>query len=618
MLKNISDFQTKMTDLKAFYAQRNINMLAWRDCYFMRQEPIFLDKNGKYLKAEPDEQRLVLPIAYNLVESFRELLLAKSPSISVPIPSMGGDAFKLADKNEKILLSFWESANVYERLRDAMWHALVDGWGVLQMVWNADNDSCPVEVLHHDPANVYAMPDSSGVGWQYIFHTYTRLVGSIREEWTGIADGRSKLGRTVKAAMERLEFDKLKDTDSVSFSDYWDAKDNAVAISYTPRLLNGNVGEEFSTFIKEPTPHGYGCLPWYVILPCRLPFKNVGERLGVSIMYPLTEIIRYKDVAISQKATMATRYADPPLVTYSEMGEDIDYIRGQAGAHIRMKPGERAEYLIHPGTAPSADVLMQQVDEYIETAGLPRVLQGLYMGSASGVAMSLLRNPTLMRIAFKQKEVEKVLECLNADALRLFEKKLFKTIRLWGLTVNNKQFDVEFTGKDVGGYYRNSVKLSASLPSDDASTVNMLVSLITSGVLSAKTSRDVAQQTLHELVPQSLIDEEQNILIEKALADPGIIQSIAMELAKQNNLQYLQPKQTENPMGGYGEKVPGMPAQTLPSQVPGYPTGNTKPNAAMQLQELAQSSPQMQAGISPSEIPTPVGRSANVGNLTAK
>jgi hypothetical protein len=414
-----------------------------------------------------------------------------------------------------------------------------------------------------------------------------------------------------------MNFDKLKDTDEVTFFDYWTSKENAVGISYAVKNTHGE-SEEVAVFIKEPTAHGYGCLPWYIMLPCRLPFKNVGERLGVSIIYPLMEIIRYKDVAISQKATMATRYADPPLVTYSEMGEDLDYVRGQSGAHIRMKPTEKAEYLVHPGTPPSTDTLMQQVDEYIETAGLPRVLQGLYTGAASGVAMSLLRNPTLMRVAFKQKEVEKVLENLNADALRLFEKKLFKTIRLWGIMANSKQFDVEFTGKDVGGYYRNSVKLSASLPSDDAATVNMLVSLITSGVLSAKTSRDVAQQTLHELVPQSLIDEEQNILIEKALADPGIVQSIAMELAKQNNLVYLQANQPENPMGGYGEKVPGMPAQTLASQTPGYPTGNTKPDAAMQLQELMQSTPQVQAGMSAAEMPTPVGRSANVGNLTAK
>ena len=615
-IKDLADFQRKLDKQKDFYAQRNENFLAWRASYFMEPESVFLDKKGNYRPPEPDEQRVVLPIAYNLVESFRELLLAKSPSISVPQSSIKGESLEQADNNEKVLLAVWERADVYERLRDAMWHALVDGWGVMQLVWRPGEDM-PVKVLHHDPYHVYAMPNATLTGWEYVINSYERLVGSIRDEWADIADGRSKLGKSVKETLERFDIDKLDDTDTITYFDYWDSKENCVGVTYSAKDEHRK-DATISAFLKEPANHGYGCLPWYIMLPCRLPFNNKGERMGVSIIYPLYEIIKYKDVAISQKATMATRYYDPPLVTITEMGEDIEPVRTEAGLHLRLKNGEDAKYLVHPGPPPAADVLMQQIDEYIETAGLPRVLQGLYTGAASGVAMSLLRNPTLMRVAFKQKEIEKTAEKLNADILRLISNKAGSAgINLWGVDNKRQNFDIVASKESIGGYYRNSVKLSASLPSDDASTVNMIVSLITSNVLSAKTARDVAQQTLHELVPQSLIDEQKQILIEKALQDPGMIQALAAELAKEADLVYLTPK-GENPQGGYGDAVPGMPAGTLPSQTPQYPTGNTKPDAAMQLQEMMKSSPQGQAGIAPEEMPNPVGRSANVGNTTVK
>jgi hypothetical protein len=594
MLNTISEFQTKFDAVRAMYTQRNINMTAWRNLYFMDPKAVFVNNKGEYMEPEPDEKRIVLPIAQNIVESYRELLLAKSPAISVPQKSVEGESLLTAEHNEKALLAIWSMAWVNDRLADSMWHALVDGWGVLQTIWDKnDQNDCPIRVLHHDPYNVYPMPDEYHTGWKYVIHAFPRLVGSIRSEWPKDDDEESKQYKTAKKALDELELEGMLDTDEIMYFDYWDGEVNAIGCSYTKvTSKRSKTTTTITKWLKEPAKHGYGFLPWYIYLPCRLPFKNVGERMGTSIIYAITEIIKYRCTLISEKATFTSRWQDPPLVTITEAGDEFEPVRSQSGMQLKLKVGESAMYLVHPGVPPALDTLMQDVDTFIETSGLPKVLQGLYTGAASGVAMSLLRNPTLMRVAFKQKSVENACIQMNSDFLRLLERKLSKPIDLWGTDKIGAQFDTVTDPKKIGKYYRNTVKLSASLPSDDANTVNMLTSMITSGMLDVTTARDVAQQVLHDLVPQSLVEESEKILASKALMDPAFVMAIAQKIAQKVNLPYLQPQDTgAGGKGGMGDKVPQMPAGTLPSQTPGFGGGNTDPNMMQRLQELSKSNP---------------------------
>jgi len=585
-LESIDELQRRLKDLETFYAQRNTNMLSWRELYFMRPEQIWKDANGQFIEPEPDEERLVLPIPQNVVEGYRELLLAKSPSISVPTSTSKGVDLVHAEHNERALLAIWDRAGIYERLRDATWHGLVDGWGVLQIAWdkNAEEGESPIVVTSQDPYNVYALPGSRPGEWKYVIHAYPRLVGQVRDEWypDSSADGRTKEVRQRKAA-----FDGLKDTDEVTFIDYWDEKVNAIALSY--KTQGDGIGKttiDEVRWLKPPTPHGYGFLPWQIFMPNRLPFNMPGERMGVSILYVMEELIGFMDRMVSAKATMLSRWQDPPLVTETELGPDFEPVRMERGMHLRLRPGEKANYLVHPGPMPQIDTMIAQASEYIETSGLPRVLQGLYVGAVSGIAMSLLRNPTLMKIAFRQKEIETALEELNRKILMLLEKKLRKPLYLWGRGVSGQGFDIQITAEQIKGYYRNKAELSASLPTDDANTVNMLGTLVQLNIISRRTARDVAQRSLHDLVSPSLIDEEELIIAEGIMNDPGMMQALAAAAAQGIQLHYL-PKQ-ENPRGGYGEEEVAMPGGTLATRTPMMPGGNTQPGMQQRLAEMAE------------------------------
>ena len=90
VLKTVEDLKTKLENLQEFYSQRNTNILLWRDLYFMKPETVWQDEDGQFIKPELDEERIMLPVPFNTVEGFRELLLTKAPAISVPVPTVKG------------------------------------------------------------------------------------------------------------------------------------------------------------------------------------------------------------------------------------------------------------------------------------------------------------------------------------------------------------------------------------------------------------------------------------------------------------------------------------------------------------------------------------------------
>lgn len=603
MLRTKEELQAKLDNLVSFYQVRNQNMIAWRDLYFQKEECVWTDEQGVYIDPEQDEERIVLPIPSNTVEGFRELLLTKNPSVSVPAATEKGEDLQKAEHNEQALQAVWELAHVNETLRDSLWHGLTDGWGVVQLIWRKENEDVPFDIISRDPYYVFALPGEKFGDWKYVIHAYPRLAADLKDEWPKDGDMRKRANRVAQETI-----DELKDTDLVTYVEYWDKDTYACVVNYTREgEFRNEKGVAVTSWLQEPTKHNYGFLPWVIYLPCRLPFCTVGERMGPGILNSMRDMVLTLDRIISQKATMITRWQDPPLVTITEAGPAFQPTRSEAGMHLRLRTGEDAKYLVHPGPMPQMDALLAYLAEQIEVTGLPRALQGLYVGNVSGIAMSLMRNPTLMKIAFKQKEIEAAMVSLNVMILKLLEKHLGKPMELWGHNSEGANISVTVDPERIAGYYRNEVKLSASLPSDDASTVNMLATMVQLRILSRQTARDVAQKTLHDLVPQSLIAEEKRILAEMIYEDQGMVMGLAQEVAKEVNLPYLQTQ--KNPMGGHGEASVGMPSRTLPSQgANGLPGHNTEPTMQQRLQEMG-SAPAVESPGNPiSQLLQEVGR----------
>jgi hypothetical protein len=554
-------------------------MLAWRDLYFLDEHQYFLNKEGDYVEPSESEVRIVLPTAQYYVEGMREMLLTKRPAIDVPPPTNSGQDMLDADHNEKALVMLWDMMNVYEQLGDATWHGLTDGWGVLQLLYDKDHaeDEAPLILLSHDPYNVYAAPGKRPGTWEYVLHAYPRFVLELQDEWPD------------NEGLQKMDPDK-----QVTFIDYWDDKVNAIGISYT-EVRSGFGETTVCEWLKEPAAHGYGFFPWEIFFPCRLPFRKIGERMGISVFHFVTDLIRYQCDLVSKKATMIQRHQDPPLVTKTLEGRSFEPISSEHGMHIRLFPEESAEYLVYDSPMPALDTQISLMQDFIERGSIPRGLQGQGgPGEASGMALSMLRNPTLMRVAFKQSAIERCLQSLNSKILRLIEKKVKKPFTAFGIDSAGMASKTIVDPQKIGQYYYNRVRLSASLPTDDASTVQMLSAMIQTGLISRQTGRDVMQNTLHEILPQSLPDEQVRVITETVLENPEFINSLAMQAAQDLFLPIMQQGKQEgaaaqgpqqNPMGGYGQKEVTMPSTTMASQQPGMAGGNTKPSLEQILGE---------------------------------
>ena len=591
-LKDITEavIERRFHAMEDHYAQRNANIQMWRSMYFLQHQQYFLDNTGTFIDPEPDEKRVVLPIAPFVVEAMRELLFTKSPAITVPVSTAKSVDQDQADHNEKALLAIWQWSRVYSVAKDSLWFALTAGWGVLETLWDKqDEDDSPIVIIAHDPLNVYPCPGKREGEWKYVFLAWPRLIGEIRDEWEEITnkDGRTAIWKQTRETLLDLDDDKY-----VTYLEYWDKNVHAVAINYTQK--DEERGEiEITAFIKKPVNHKYGFLPWDFYFPCKLPFSRIGERVGVAIYYIIGDMIRYLCQLVSAKATMLERWQDPPLVTHTIEGRDFEPVRTERGLHLKLDLEESAEFLVNPTPMPQLDTQIALMQDYIERGSIPRVLQGQYVGAISGIAMSLLRNPTLMKVAFKQSAIEEALVSVNKKVLHLLEHKLGGTsLYAWGVDQRNQDIEVEIDSTQINGYYRNAVRLSASLPTDDASTVNMLAVLKQLNILSAQTIRDIAQQLLHELVPQSLPDEEKRVRAEKILDDPEMSRMLALAAAA----EVLGPEVMqalgmgtgvpESGRGGFGERQTRTPASTLPSQMPGLPGGNVSPGIGQRREEM--------------------------------
>jgi len=599
------DILAKARHLHNFYRQRNTNMKIWRSLALLSKYSLWTDEEGAYIPPEDQEIRVNLPIAYTIVEGYRTLLLSRPPVISVPTSSIKAVHQDQAEEIEKMLYGIWETSNVLEAVKEALWHALAEGWGVLQIVYDADAEergACPIYAKAVDPLNVYPMPADRPNEWAYVIVIEKRLVGELYQTYVA---GHDKRLRTTKIAQQALE--GFKDTDEVAVIGYWD--DTHFATGIAPfSLLKGEEAETPAEvrWLEEPTEHELGRVPFVFFFGIDLPYRDKGERIGVSVLWPIEGLIRYAARLFSQKATIIARFADPTLVTKTLEGRGFEGV-GTYGGQLPLELEEDAYYLQPPTQAlSSVDVQIEEILGQIEQAGLPRhVLGQLTVSRLSGVAMNLLRTPVLMKIAFKQMGIENALEKMNEMFLRIIENRVTHPVYIWGTMPDGTPIETVLTPEVIGGYYRNRVRLTASLPTDEPAVTAMLTALVQLGILSKRAARDVIQQTFRDLAPQSLKQEEDQILIETLLEMPAIKNALMWDAAQEAGLpivEELMGQQGQQPRQGaifQAGAEAGLPAQTFPFRI----AGRQEPTTPDIVRRLAQVTLGAQGG-SPNPPPT--------------
>lgn len=563
-------------------------------------------------EARPGERRVASPRAFTVVEAYRTLLFTRPPVLHVEPSQVKSVLQTQAELMEKFLYGVWDQTHLMNVIDDVEFWACAVGRGVFKVLYQPDApyDELPLMAQAIDPRNFYHYPSAFRPGEDIeVAHSFYRTRRDIEQDWGEIPD--STRPDDAQALEEWLDED-------VEYTDYWRTilveeeleEEEAEPLLPMARVANALRGlirpqaveEEEKVpekvlrrkvincvlagddFVKEPAiVPGYERLPFFYWDGIHTPMS--GRDNALSVLYPIAGgerrsgtqgLLATENQVLALKVRLVEMYANAAAITNDESLSDLDMKPG--AVNVAENPDYRLDWVMPPGVHPDADRLMAQMADLSEEATIPGSLLGRYQGEISGVAMSMLTNPVLMRIAARQRQREEVLQRMNKLVLALTEEWApAGGWTVWGKDHRGRELEVRLRPGDIKGYRRNTVKLSASLPKDIQGELMLHSNLVKSKIESRYTAINKLQELTGELgrtpteeINQILVesvlmdeDEPRKVLARRALQDFDAALAAQIQAAEQPSPQMALPG-----MGGQGP-MQGIPPEVVPPEALG-------------------------------------------------
>jgi hypothetical protein len=507
-------------------------------------------------------------IPWVLVEKAASILGKANPSIDV-IPQ-DPRLREAAQRIEDFLRWCWE---VWNRrwmsslhgpiLRDIAHYLCLRGWVTIRVRYDPDDEELPVHVDLADPRQIYPVLGSSGI--RAIIHKRYLMASEALDEWPEAE--KILRGTPDDEIIEEISY----------YDDTWHAV-----------LIEG-------AWVKPPTKHEYGFLPWIVATGLGAPIRATGSddtswvrTVGESIFAGIKNSYLALNKLLSQLATEVARMANPPTVYYYDPArpDEPRRIDLDAGAtNFLYFDRERVDILqLTPNPANSAPILNALMDD-IEKGGLPGVLWGV--GQGSGFALSLQADAAMDTLQPLTQTMERIIEEVNRRALELLATLhdrpigYFTRDPMTGAWISGVSVTPELIAA-VGT--RSVVRLRKVQPRDRAQMAQLAALLTDKKLISLETARDEFlgldnPQRENERVLADLAymdpDVTKEVLIPWALAktDPVLLE--LWRLAKERKIMEEQRKkereqQQQAPQPPAAPPAPpGLPPEVLPPQMAG-------------------------------------------------
>jgi len=628
---------------------------------------------------EPDERRVSVPICFNTVESFRTLLLTRPPVISVPPSAVKKVETEQADSIEKYLYGVWYRARVMDALNLAEWYGSALGEGVLRCVFDGQSveGDFPLVVQALDPRTVYACPSGRPGLDMEVVHSFKRPRREIEVEWgirlqrdekaennevwldeevDYISYWRSDVEETEEEIEEETEEEPagalskllslakraiaagapaaaeapaqvqagpgMEDIDSTSMGSSLPEREEEEARTRKVRRRVVThcvvVGNEF---VKKPvTIPGYTRLPFIRYPGIATPLGN--ENGALSVLFPITGGVREHGAqglasAVNELMAMKQRliemFANGALIT-DDPDLEIDF---SPGAINIVGQGRKWSFLVPPGPHPAVDQQMMLLERLTQDSTVTASMQGRYAGQMSGLALSALNNPVLMKIAHRQQIRERSYEALNEMILGLTEEYApSEGWVVWGADRGGRTMELQLRPDEIRGYYRNRVELSASLPKDEAGEIMSMAQLVGQKLISRETFLDQLQRMKH-LSSQSPQDEMKRILRDTLLFEGPTAETLAKVVLAEYSEELAQivggGGQPPSPPGPPPGPMGGMPPGPPPGPMGGMPPGVVAPQAIPPMVGAGPGGPAAMMAMMGNAPPGPVGPGEPVG-----
>jgi hypothetical protein len=520
-------------------------------------------------KAPEGEYRVSSPRACTTVESFRTLLLTQHPVISVPASEVRGVAQERAEQLEKYLYGTWARMAMMAVLDDAEWYADCLGLGIVRLLYDdrAAEGEFPLFAQALDPRNCYPVWDPRRpLEPVEVVHSYKRRRRDIEVEWGVKLTPGKGVGDLEEWRDEKADYTEYWRVDLVEEKDKAEEAEGQAAEGEEPehrgmmrrvvdRLQARGKGKRTARavwkrrtlhcvvvdgqWVKKPTwVPGYERLPFYCWAGVRTPLAS--EDGTLSVLFPLAGgaketddvlgILGAEHLLLGMKMAIVSKFANGAAWTDDQ---ELEQLSWNPRALNRVKPGAKIGLLMPPSPTPAVDQLMAQLQALGDDASLPPAMRGQYVGDVSGLYLSAITNPVLMKVAARQRDREAACAAINAGILALTEE--YAPPEGWlvyGADKGGQDFELQLGPDQIGGYRRTRVKLSASLPKDSAGEIMSLAALVRDRLLSRRTAMDQIQE-IRRMAGVSPEDEQRQILTETILAMPEIQQGLAIQALRE-------------------------------------------------------------------------------------
>jgi len=335
-------------------------------------------------------------------------------------------------------------------------------------------------------------------------------------------------------------------------------------------------------FVKKPVRMpGYHRLPFVRYPGIATPLAD--ENGALSVLFAVTGGDRTNGAQglaaslnelLAMKQRIIQMYANGALITDDEQLR-LDLT---PGAVNYVRKGAQWSFIVPPGPHPAVDQQIMLIERLTEDATVSATMMGRQpAGDVSGIALSGMTTPVLLRIAHRQQIRERAYEALNQLILQLTEEYAPPAgWYVWGVDKMGTAMELRLRPVDIGGYYRNRVELSASLPKDEAGEIMGLANLVSQGLISRETFLDQLQR-IKRLSSQSPQDEMMRVLRDKLLFEGATAEKLAQVVLSEYSHELAAalgqgPSAAEVPAGPPpGGPQPGAPMGAPPGGPPGPP-----------------------------------------------
>lgn len=449
------------SELRSSFSGRNEDYRIARERYSGKHW------DGVTLVPEAEKYTLTLNYIRPTVDKVVRGIIGEMPGIQVMPPGADEQARRLAENEEAVLYGTWERNGAEVVFRRVAHNMVLLRRGVLYYWWDAGAKI--VRFRSVAPDNYFPVYDGEDViecilvsrrNTRELKRLYPKLASKIEPD--GELDAILEEARyNQNTAGANMATEPLTGTTVVL--DWYDRSGNWVRVMGQGEgaVHTANLGYDLN---RVPL----------------IEFANNiqgDEREPRNEIDDIVELNQYLDQLTSQSADIIRRYASPTVIDYGS-GQDPhvvrDILRGFGGV-IPSRPEGRMEFLNWTGQPP--DILNQRaaiMSAIFDLSGQPASAYGQTVTNQSGVMTNLSMTPSVAAAADKQAVFGMGLVQLNTAILALNEKFMkgdqitFKGSRPKrpGLAAS-EYYEVNMTGSEIGGWFKNRIKWPSALRTDD-------------------------------------------------------------------------------------------------------------------------------------------------------